>query len=64
LADVSRRLEGVYVQNAIVLLDEIEGPFDPGAPWDSLEPRRGIDDDGNRISEWATSTGSLREFFR
>ncbi len=58
-----REGEDVYVQNAIVLLDEIEGPFEPGAPWSSLEPRRWMDDDGNRISEWATSMGSLREFF-
>jgi CdiI N-terminal domain len=58
-----REGEDVYVQNAIVLLDEIEGPFDPGAPWGSLGPRRGMDDDGNRISEWATSMGSLREYF-
>ena len=40
-----REGEDVYVQNAIVLLDEIEGPFDPGAPWGSLGPRRGMDDD-------------------
>jgi len=59
-----REGEDVYVQNAIVFLDEIEGPFDPEAPWGSLEPRQGTDDDGNRISEWATSMGSLREFFR
>jgi hypothetical protein len=58
-----REGEDVCVQNALVFLDEIEGPFDPGAPWGSLEPRRGMDDDGNRISEWATSMGSLREFF-
>ena len=58
-----REGEDVYVQNAIVLLDEIEGRFDPGAPWGSVEPRLGVDDDGNRISEWATSMGSLREFF-
>lgn len=58
-----REGEDVYVQNAIVLFDEIEGPFDPGAPWGSIEPRRGMDDDGNRISEWPTSMGSLREFF-
>ncbi len=45
-----REGEDVYVQNAIVLLDEIEGPFDPGAPRGSLEPRRRMDGDGNRIS--------------
>jgi CdiI N-terminal domain len=60
---VYREGADVYVQNAIVLLDEIEGPFDPWVPWGSPEPRRGMDEDGNRISEWATSMGSLREFF-
>jgi hypothetical protein len=59
-----REGEDVYVQNAIVLLDEIEGRFDPGGPWGSLEPRRGMDDDGNTVPEWATSMGLLREFFR
>jgi hypothetical protein len=58
-----REGEDVCVQNALVFLNEIEGPFDPGAPWGSLEPRRGMDDDGNRISERVTSMGSLREFF-
>jgi hypothetical protein len=58
-----REGEDVYVQNAIVLLDGIEGRFDPGEPWGSVEPRREMDDDGNRVSEWATSMRSLREFF-
>jgi hypothetical protein len=54
-----REGEDVCVQNAIVLLDEIEGRFDPQVPWGSVGPRRGVDDDGNRVSEWATSMGSL-----
>jgi CdiI N-terminal domain len=59
-----REGEDVYVQNEIVLLDEIGGLFRSWGAVGSLEPRRGVDDDGNRISEWATSMGSLREFFR
>lgn len=58
-----REGEDVYIQNAIIFLDEIEGAFDPATPWAYIGPRRGIDEDGNRISEWITSTDSLREFF-
>ena len=59
-----REGEDVYVQNAIVLLDEIEGVFDPGEGVGQRRASAGMDDDGNRVSEWATSMGSLREFFR
>jgi hypothetical protein len=55
--------EDVYIQNALVFLDEIEGAFDTSAPWRYVRPRQGIDEDGNKISEWATSMDSLREFF-
>ncbi|MGH3294143.1 MAG: hypothetical protein ACRDP7_20280 [Trebonia sp.] len=58
-----REGEDVYIQNAIIFLDEIEGAFDPAAPWGYVAPRHGIDEDGNKISEWTTSMDSLREFF-
>lgn len=58
-----REAEDVYIQNAIIFLDEIEGAFDPAAPWGSVGPRHGIDEDGNKISEWTTTMESLREFF-
>lgn len=58
-----REGEEVYIQNAIIFLDEIEEAFDPAAPWGCVGPRRGIDEDGNKISEWITSMDSLREFF-
>jgi CdiI N-terminal domain len=57
-----REGEDVYIQNALIFLDEIED-FDLAAPWDSVRPREVIDEDGNRISEWATSMRSVREFF-
>ena len=53
----------VYIQNAIIFLDEIEGPFDPAVPWSYVGPRHGIDEDGNKVSEWITPMDSLREFF-
>lgn len=58
-----REAEDVYIQNAIIFLDEIAEPFDPAAPWRSVGPRYQIDEDGNKISEWITSMDSLREFF-
>jgi contact-dependent growth inhibition (CDI) system CdiI-like immunity protein len=57
-----REGEDVYIQNALIFLDEIED-FDLMAPWDSVRPREVIDEDGNRISEWTTSVRSLQEFF-
>jgi CdiI N-terminal domain len=61
---VYREDEDVYIQNAIIFLDEIEGPFDPAAPWDCVGLRRRTDEDGNKTSEWITSMEALREFFR
>jgi contact-dependent growth inhibition (CDI) system CdiI-like immunity protein len=58
-----REGEDVYIQNAIIFLDEIAGAFDPTAPWRYVSPRQRIDEDGNKISEWTTSMESLREFF-
>jgi hypothetical protein len=58
-----REGENVYIQNTIIFLDEIEGDFDPATPWSYVGPRQGIDEDGNKISEWITSFDSLREFF-
>ena len=58
-----REGEDVYIQNKIIFLDEIEGDFDPATPWSYVGPRQGIDEDGNKISEWITSFDSLREFF-
>jgi hypothetical protein len=58
-----REGEDVYIQNALIFLDEIEEDFDLATPWDSVRPREAIDEDGNKISEWITSMGSLREFF-
>jgi hypothetical protein len=60
---VYREGEDVYIQNAIIFLDEIKEALDPAAPWGRVGPRRSIDEDGNKISEWATSMDSLRGFF-
>lgn len=59
-----REDEDVYIQNALIFLDQIEETFDPEVPWDSVRPRHTINEDGNKISEWTTSMDSLREFFK
>ena len=59
-----REDEDVYIQNQLIFLDQIEGTFDPEAPWDSVRPRHTINEDGNKISEWITPMDSLREFFK
>jgi hypothetical protein len=56
--------EDVFVQNAMIFLDRTGEDFDPAAPWGLVGPRQRTDEDGNKISEWITSMGSLREFFR
>src|SRR5262245_57160874 len=50
-----RDSEKVYVQNAIIFLEELDGSFDLEEPWASVGPRRTVDEDGNRVSEWTTS---------
>jgi CdiI N-terminal domain len=58
-----REDENVYLQNAMIFLDEIEEGFDPEMPWGYVGPRQTQDEDGNKISEWTTSVSSLRKFF-
>jgi hypothetical protein len=58
-----REGEGVYIQHAIFFLDKVGAAFEPAAPWGCVGPRRGMDEDGNKISEWVTSMDSLRGFF-
>jgi hypothetical protein len=56
--------EVVYIQNAMIFLDETGAEdFDPAVPWRFVSPRQETDEDGNKVSEWITSMGSLREFF-
>ncbi|MFE5935756.1 hypothetical protein ACFQ69_10260 [Streptomyces sp. NPDC056470] len=54
--------EVVYVQNSIIFLDELHEQFNPQEPWRYVEDRSTVDEDGNRISEWSTSTSQVRRF--
>lgn len=59
-----RRKEKVYVQNSIIFLDRLEGGFDPGRPWEFIEARQSVDEDGNRVSEWETEISEVEKFLR
>jgi CdiI N-terminal domain len=55
--------EDVYIQNAMIFPGETKAEdFDPAAPWLFVGPREETGDDGNKISEWITSMGAVREF--
>lgn len=57
-----REGEVVYVQNSLMFLDKLSRRFDPEEPWRSVDSRQVSDEDGNRISEWTTGIGELRQF--
>ncbi|WP_254715005.1 hypothetical protein [Actinomadura sp. NAK00032] len=54
--------DAIYVQNSLIILGELNEPFDPQEPWRYVEPHREVDEDGNRISEWVTSAAEVRQF--
>ena len=57
------REEGnVYVQNSLIFPDQLSHEFDPDAPWDSVDPRSVVDEDGQAISEWKVNLNDIREF--
>lgn len=57
-----REGEAVYVQNALIFLDQIEGVFDPEAPWSHVWPRATVDEEGRTVSEWTTRIDQVRLF--
>ena len=52
----------VFVQNSLVFLRELERGFEPDRLWLSVRPRRVVNEDGRRISEWAVDMASVRQF--
>ncbi|WP_405055941.1 hypothetical protein OG474_24730 [Kribbella sp. NBC_01505] len=54
--------EEVWVHNSILFLEQLDDAFDPEEPWRSVGPRCVVDEDGNRISEWATGMTEVRAF--
>lgn len=53
----------VHVQNRMLLLEQLEHPFDARAPWLSMSPRATVGQGGDRISEWDVSFEAVRQFF-
>lgn len=52
----------VFIQNHILFFDKLLSPFDERNPFSFVPERRTIDEDGNKISEWAVQIGDLEEF--
>jgi hypothetical protein len=52
----------VYVQNRYLFLEDLDDEFNPDAPWESVEPRSTIDEDGQKISEWSLHLTDIQEF--
>ena len=58
-----RVVDDVYLQNQILLLDQIHGAFVPSEPYAHVPERRTVNADGERISEWHIRVEDLQEFF-
>jgi CdiI N-terminal domain len=59
-----REESDVYVQNQLLFLDQLPREFDPTEPWESVDPRSVVDEDGQRISEWRVSIDDIQEFLK
>jgi CdiI N-terminal domain len=57
-----REQSDVYVQNRLLFLDQLSHEFDPSEPWNSVDPRSVVNEDGQRISEWRVNLSDVREF--
>jgi hypothetical protein len=57
-----REERDVYVQNSLIFPDQLSHEFNPAAPWESVDPRSVVDEDGQLISEWRVSLDDIREF--
>lgn len=59
-----REESDVYVQNQLLFLDQLPRELDPTEPWESVDPRSVVDEDGQRISEWRVSIDDIDEFLK
>jgi hypothetical protein len=57
-----RNGDDVFVQNAVIFLEDLTESFDPERPWLSVRPHASVDEDGNTISEWLTDMSQVRSF--
>ncbi len=52
----------VVVHNNILLLDQLEQPFDARDPYSSIKERVTIDEEGQQVSEWRVSILDIGAF--
>ncbi len=54
--------DSVFVQNQVLMLDEIRNKFSLDRIGDFVPERETINEEGDRISEWRSSIASIRQF--
>jgi len=59
-----REGSSVYIQNRLLFFDQLQSPFSPDSPWDSIGERSTVSSTGDPISEWVTSVDSLQDFLK
>ena len=52
----------VYIQNQLLMMDELSGAFDPLNPYIHVGKRGTISDEGQKISEWCVPVQSMKSF--
>ena len=57
-----REGDRVLIQNQILILDQLEEPFDETDPYRSLGPMEHTSEEGDPISSWETSVGEVEAF--
>jgi hypothetical protein len=57
-----REGDRVFIQNRLLFAHQISGPLLPGNLPDLVGDPQRVDDDGNRVSEWAVSLEALAMF--
>ncbi|MFF4316886.1 hypothetical protein [Streptomyces sp. NPDC001507] len=54
--------DDIFVQNFLIILNDLDHAFDPENPWFSVGPREVVDEEGNNISEWRVDVATVRRF--
>jgi hypothetical protein len=54
----------IYIQNHLLLMDQIKTAFDEKNPYMCIPDRAVLSEEGQKISEWKTNISSLEEFLR
>lgn len=59
-----REGEAVYIQNQLLMFNQLEFPFSPERPCASLQNRKIISETGDLISEWSVKLSDLEQFLQ